>query len=376
MVPASANNYIDACQVVLTTIYIIRVRAAIVKIIRIGVVVAVAISALSVLAPAARAQNLDSPGILQIQEVEAFRHLLEANDTLYIARYNIDWGNETQPYYLVDQTFIFQFMNDANVTVQSVTAYPFHNSGYGAGLVSWYFPGNSTDPSWGELGNVTIQETALFASPANVSYQLTADDYTSYTSPADIREAMRQFLIAQLLFIDLNWNEYYLAQGGDQREITLLEYLSDSKSYVLSTNGEAYMSGAIPGLDDMLPDLYMFNISVIDYEDKEHSQAAATAYDEQFDDTPVEEFKIAMGDFMGGVGSATAFSLMAVMLVMGNSIFTTMMYNRLFLGLMISVGPVLILTRLGLPDLALIMIAITITIVWAFFGILGRNSQG
>lgn len=325
---------------------------------------------------AARAQLAD-PVTLRIEEVQVFRHMAQANDTLYVARYNIDWGNTTQPHQAVDLTFDFLLYDDVGVVVGNKTAYPFHNGGYNQGIVSFYFEGNSTNPSWNELGNVTIQGTGLFGSPLpSVTYELTTDDYSSYTSPADIREELRQFIIAQANFIDFSWNEYWIGEGSEGRETDLLMYLQDQRSYVFSATGEAYFLEAITDLDVYCPQLFLVILSPLDYADKEHSQEALSQYQEQFDGTPIEEFKIAVSGWMGGIGSATAFSMFIVLFVAGNMMFTGMKWNNIYAGLMISLAPTWIMARMGLPDLGLMFLAAAMVIVAAFFLVLLKPSQG
>lgn len=321
--------------------------------------------------------QIPPPQTVEILEVQAFRHLVQANDTLYVIRYNIDWGNITQPVVAVDNTFDFILYDDAGVVVGNKTAPVFHNSGYNQGIVSFYFPGNTTNPSWGELGNVTVEGTAFFAAPPpSGNYTITADDYTTFTSPADIREDLRQFIVAQSMFIDYDWNDWWFAGGAQDRQANLLSYLQDYHSYVLSATGEAYYSFAIPDLETYCPILFLFTLSEIPYTQKDHSQAGKSAYEGQWEGTPVEDFRLAVADLMGGVGASTAFTILVVILVLANMAWTSVKYNRLYPGIMSSWGTVLILARMGLPDIAMVMLVATAAMLFALYGLLLRPGQG
>jgi len=269
--------------------------------------------------------QVEDPDTVEVLEVQVFRHLEEADDLLYILRYDIDWGNVSQPLLPVDSTFDFVLYDDAGAVVGNTTAPVFHNSGYNQGIVSFYFPGNTTNPSWGELGNVTIEgSTGVFGSPApGDTYTLTAEDYSSHTSPADIREELRQFIIAQSMFLDFDWNDFWISGGSEAREVDLLYYLQDSHTYVLSATGEAYYGLAIADLDTYCPQLFLFNLSEWTYTEKEHSQAAKAAYEEQFAGTPIEDFKIAIAELMGGIGATTAFTIITALIVLVNAGYTS-----------------------------------------------------
>lgn len=339
-------------------------------------VLIISLLALSLLTFTARAQ-LSGPSTLQIEDVQVFRHMAEADDILYIIRYNIDWGNETQPLQSVVQTFSFLLYDDAGAVVGNSTACPFHNEGYNQGIVSFYFPGNTTNPSWGELGNVTITGTGLFAAPPpSITYELTAEDYSSYTSPVDIREELRQFIIAQASFLDFSWNDYWIGIGSQGREVDLLQYLQDSRTYVLSTTGEAYLLQAIPDLDIYCPRLFLVTLSPLEYDEKDHSQAATSEYQDQFAGTPIEDFKDAISGWMGNIGVTTAFSILTVLFVAANMAFAGNKWNTIYPGLQASLGPVLIMGRMGFPDLALIFLSAAFVIIAAFFLLLLRPSQG
>jgi len=79
---------------------------------------------LSILAPAAYA-DLNTPDTVEIEEVRCWKHMLEPDDVLIVARYNVHYGNLTaQPYQSIDQTFRFAYGNSTGTELGNSTAYP------------------------------------------------------------------------------------------------------------------------------------------------------------------------------------------------------------------------------------------------------------
>lgn len=320
------------------------------------------------------------PSTLAIEQVHVFRYCLNATDKLYLLRYNVAWGNfSDQPYYSIDQTFNFLLYDSGGNLTGNKTAYAFHDLGYGKGVVAFYFSGigNDTGPSWGDLGNITIAGNSLFGnSTPNVTYTLQASDYSSYTTASDIREELRQYIIAQAMFLDSDWNQFWLSQGMTDQQVALLQYFSDSQSYVFSGAGEAYFSNAIPDISSMCPSLFAFSLNEITYNAQTHPLTAKTTYESQWAGTPIQEFKDAVAGLMGGVGASTAFTMLTMLFIMGNMIVCNIKWGRAYPGIMVSWGSVLILTRMGFPDIAVVMTGIMGVVLLALYFLFYRTGQG
>jgi hypothetical protein len=306
--------------------------------------------------------DLPDPDTLEVEAARVFRHMLEANDTLLIARYNVLYSNTTdQPTQPIDQTFNFIWHNANGTEVDTATAYAFNNYGYGKGCVAFYLAANATTaPSWGDLGNVTVRGTSLFDAPApEANYTLTAGDYTPYNSPADIREDLRQYVIANSLFLELDWNTFWANLGMEQRQVDLLIYIPPDYT-VLSTSGEGYWTETIDDLRDMCPLLFSLQILEPTYTDEEHPQTQATNYTERYADTPVEDFREGLSDFFGGIGEQTTGTILTVILMFAVAGFYVYKWNKPIIGILAAMPGALMFTIMGIPSMAIVFLIVAI----------------
>lgn len=334
---------------------------------------------IALLATPALATALTSPTTLEVIDVHVFTNMIQPHDQLYIVHWNISWGNSSDvPFLPINKTFRFVLQDSSGNVTGNITGIGQEwTNGYEQGLVSFYFPGNTTDPAWGDLGNVTIIGSSLWGnSTPSVTYTLQSTDFTSYTSPADVREELRQYLISMAMFLDLSWNDYWLAKGAASGSVELLQWLSDSATYVFSAAGESYFGAVIPNLGRMCPALYALQLSEITYTAQTHTGNASTEAQNQWIGTPVDEFRHAVSDMMGGVGTTTAFTFLTLVFVLGNMMFVSMKWGKAYPGLMVAWGPVLILTRMGFPDMAIVMLCVMAAFMLCVYILFMRPSQG
>lgn len=317
-------------------------------------------------APVAQAQSLSDPTTIEIEDAKCFRHMLEADDYLCVARYNIVWANESdQPVLSVDQAFEFLYEDESGCTVGNITAFPFHNLGYGKGLVAFYFEGNNTacgsqTPDWEELGNITVQGNAYFGSPPpSDTYTLAASDYTEGTSPADIREELRQYLIAQALFLELDWNQFWVDLGASQRTIDLLTFISSTYT-VLSTSGEAYLTEVIDDLQDMCPLLFSIQITTLEAEENEYDYAMSEEFKGTFDDTPIGDAMEASSSLLGGVGVQVVGTIATVLAVIAVMVVCARKWQRASPGILIAFPLVIISVRAGFFEMAIMAVFVAL----------------
>lgn len=315
--------------------------------------------------------DLPSPDTIEIEAARVFRHMLEANDTLLIARYNVSYANSTsQPPQPIDQTFSFIWHNSNSTAISNTTAYAFHNMGYGKGAISFYLAANSTNTTWGDLGNVTARGTSLFDPPApEANYTLQSGDYSPYNSPADIREDLRQYIVANSMFLELDWNQFW-ANLGMERQVDLLMQIPQTDYAVLSPSGEGYWVNTIDNLRDICPLLFALQIIEPTYIDEEHPGTQAETYRQCYAGTPVEDFKEGLSDFFGGIGIGTVCTILTVIFVMCVAGFYTFKWQKPIIGLLGAMPGVLILTIMGFPEMAIILLATAIavlTFVVSFF---------
>ncbi len=327
--------------------------------------------------------DLPDPDTVEIEAVRVFRHMLEANDTLVVARYNVHYGNSSQqPTQPIDRTFEFLYIDAGNCTVGNITAYPFHNQGYDLGVVAFYFGANNTacagnaTPTWGEAGNITVIGSALFDDPKPTdSYILTSDDWSPYSSPADIREDLRGFIISNALFLELNWNEFWIDFGADNRQLSMVDYIAPYYT-VLAPAGEGYFTVVISDLRDMCP--LLFSIQIIDpaYADKTFTQSLSDTYKSTYDDTPVGVFQEALSDMFGGVGEQVMGTIVTIIIMILLMAYCAKKWGRASPWLLISFPAVIILVRMGFTEMSLMFLAAALGVLLIAYAFFFSKGQG
>lgn len=328
------------------------------------------------LIPASVYADVPDPDTIEIESVQVFRHMLQANDTVCLLRYNIGYGNTTQPDEPVDQTFIFTWVDSTgNTTLGNTTAVPFHNLGYGKGCVSFYLD-SDYGAYWGNLGNVTVQGTALFDAPVpSDTYTLQSGDYSTYASPADIREELRQFVIANAMFLELNWNEFWMITGAEGRQIDLLAFISPQYT-VLSSTGEGYFTQVIANLRSMCPLLFSVQILNPTYTDQEFDQSLAETYADTYEGTEVENFLEGSSEFFGNIGAQTIGTILTIALVLFTMGFCAWKWQRATPGIVIAFPAVLVLTRMGFPDMIIVIASVGFAVLLLAFTLFFKPGAG
>jgi hypothetical protein len=203
------------------------------------------------------ALSLTLPSSMSIPDVKVFRNLAETGDMLYIFEYDIaftsDNYSQTTP---ASDSFIFRLYNTDGVTLLAATTpyiYSFFGSnGYGHGVSSFYFSANTTKPTWGSAVTIELYGVPAYFSPAqSYSYTLTTSKYTTSTT----EEANRAELYNYVLILSDRLASYYHSTG------IILKATSDS-GIILSSYGELYFRGAIPGLQSLCPTLFYIQVYV------------------------------------------------------------------------------------------------------------------
>jgi hypothetical protein len=99
------------------------------------------------------AASVPQPTTLEIQGIDAYQNALEDGDQLYLITYYV-MVNSTQS---IDALFIFRLRDDTDLEIASTEAFPFHDLGYGLGLVAFYFEADDPAiPTWGSNLSVEV----------------------------------------------------------------------------------------------------------------------------------------------------------------------------------------------------------------------------
>src|SRR4030042_5220571 len=173
------------------------------------------------------AVTIANPNVTAINETYIWRNVLETGDFLAVSRYTVRYN--TIPQLDIAQAFSFRLMNSSNITELGVTeAYPYKTSGYGEGIVSWYFS-SDTAPAWGSQYVIRIQgKTTAFTTPPTYSYQIATTSYSTLTNTDDVKKNIANRIILMANNLGTTWS------------VTMIE--DTDIGTVLSGTGESYFS--------------------------------------------------------------------------------------------------------------------------------------
>jgi hypothetical protein len=238
------------------------------------------------------------PTSVSVSNFHVYRHLLQPDDFLVVADYDIEYG--AIPTLNIDKTFIFRLLDTDNVTeLGSFLAYPAYTGGYGQGVISFYFD-NVTAPAWGLSYPIRVDENpSAFITPLFFNFSLSASNYSSATTQAQSRNEMYADIIARAQALSL---VYAVALTDNSGGIT-----------VLSAYGEAYFRMAIPGIDSLCPQLFYIQVQNPDYTKRTWSYTFATLLSDTFSGTFMMTGEQGLADLFG-VGRQTMWGIVTFIL--------------------------------------------------------------
>lgn len=213
----------------------------------------------------ATARAMDEPDSVNLSDIMLFQDLITTGDILAVAPYNIPFG--TTPADDISDTFLFEMRSENSTSlVGTVTAYPFYDSGYGQGLVSFYLESGG---SWGDAYVFRVQQNpAYYPSAQYWDFTIGA---TNYNGESDQALALRAYVIARAQELEIPYN---------------MELISSNDGVItLSTYGEIYFQNAIPGLATMAPALFSLQVRTPDYTKRSWDYTVANALRTQFQGT-------------------------------------------------------------------------------------------
>lgn len=299
--------------------------------------------------------DLNEPDTIELEATRVWRHMLEADDLLLIARYNVHYGNYTaQPYQPITETFYFTYAESAESTVVgNETAYPFFNLGYAKGLVAFYWEADDEDkPAWDDLGNVTITGTDLFDTPPSGTYTLTAADWTSGTQPSTQREDLRQWLLNNLMFLDLDWNNWYADHGFTEKIVGLVGTAGGTYN-VASAQGEAYLTLTIENIKRMVPLLFMVQTDYPFHEETDWTLEQQLNYEALHEGDVVGNATEALSSLIGGVGRIWTSTLVIIIGAIACVIACQTAWQKASCGMLMAYVIILMATPEGLFQMGL-----------------------
>jgi hypothetical protein len=238
--------------------------------------------------------------------IRVFRNLVETGDSLYIFHYKIAFTDDLYPVQTASDTMTFNLYNSSGNESFSFAPYVypyFESNGYGDGIASIYFAAADSAPAWGSAARLTIGGwPAYFSGLTEFSYTLTTNDYITATSQEDNQAALKTLV---LLWCD-RLTSIYSTSG------VVLKAASDS-GQVLSDDGIAYFTGAIPGLIAMCPALFYIQVYVPTNMDTAYDMTMGELYGARAAGSEWMDGFEAMGHGLGVSGTVVATFLFAIL---------------------------------------------------------------
>jgi hypothetical protein len=182
------------------------------------------------------AASVPQPTDLELREVVAYENVREDGDQVYLVTYYITI-NATQG---ADQLFIFR-LKDNDETIATAAAFPYHDQGYGLGVVAFYMSAGDA-PAW--TGNVSVQVIGnpLVEWDGDIPSAV-VDDITWNTGTA---QEVASLLSSKILYLAT-----LLGQSWGVEMVTTVQGVT-----TLTSAGASYFMVVIPYAGEILP--YIF----------------------------------------------------------------------------------------------------------------------
>ena len=235
------------------------------------------------------------PDTFEIDTAAVATGLQEDGDWLIFARYNVAWALEASyPDDPLPEKVVVQLLDpDTDDVLASTAPFPYYNNGYDMGLVSIYMtPVEAASLEWEEqyiIRLVTLPDA--FTSSDTYEYVLPANEYcnSGTASQNANRSWIRTYCLNTASALETNWG---VSTALTQQSINM----------VLSEVGEAYYVRVAPGLQDLVPHLFLATDEVPDFTEETYTGTHARALVDQWgtDDNIVNAGKEGIGGIMGG----------------------------------------------------------------------------
>jgi hypothetical protein len=217
------------------------------------VIIALFIALAAMLPFSTTAYAIDLPDSLEIKSAAAFRDLIETGDTFIVfhGKANYDSYNGTYPTTPASLSILLRFYADNGTQLASAAPYvysPFENAGYGDFVSGFYLTANES-PTWGAGHYINIAGKPAYFTPVPTptNYTLISSDYTTVTGSEDNQLALYIYIMG----LADAFNSIYT--DVPMKSVTDI-------GTVLSAYGEAYFKSALPGLEDLCPDLFYIQV--------------------------------------------------------------------------------------------------------------------
>jgi len=237
-------------------------------------------------------------------EIDMYRNLLETGDVLCLIYTNIPYA--AAPDANVEEAFIWRLIDTDNVTeLGSTIGYAYNDDGYGYNVFAMYF--SAADALVWESDYIVrlSGNPAIFVTPPEYNWAVDVSDYSSLIASADVRAALAARILLISTDIDKRW--------GLGAALSLL--METETGTVLSEYGEAFLRGAIYGLQALCPTIFRFSVGNIEVTDRTWSDEYAENLTGMYAGTWVQTAKDA-----GATLAGTSYDWMTILLIVGMGI--------------------------------------------------------
>jgi len=278
--------------------------------------------------------NPDS--IPTVENVWAFRNVLETGDFLIILHENTPFAI-TPTDYTYSEAFIWRWLNGSTELAQSL-GYDFFEDGYGDNIIAFYLDAADA-PAWAGTYTLTLSGTpSAYASPPEYSYSIPSSSYSLLTDTTAVKAAIADRIISLANTLNTRW--------GLTTAQSLLQ--ETETATVLSLQGQSFFRGAIYGLQGMAPAAFSLTIGDLVVTDRTWTTTYLTSLEAQHTGNYIETGFDAGEDFLG-----VDYNLAGILLVLGMGLFLVMLHwyiagGNVWRGFVEMSAPLVISTRLGI----------------------------
>lgn len=172
-------------------------------------------------------------------------------------------------------------------------------NGYQYGITGFYFSADDA-PAWSGTYTVNLEgnPTQWDTLPTPSIWAIASGDYSTGIDQIDNQDELELWLYDAVQAIETDWDV-----PGELATST-------ASGIVLLVAGQYYMTGAIPGLNYMAPDIFIMTDAPIEYpDDADWPNNRGEAEETSYTGTPIEATKDLLSTCMGGINPTIASAI-------------------------------------------------------------------
>jgi hypothetical protein len=236
-----------------------------------------------ILFPINSALAIATPTTCAINSIYAFRNVDETSDMLFLV-------DETTTYLTLpaenaySAILTIMYKADGVTQVAISTIYAFHTAGYGRSIVAFYLNAASVTSNgltWLDAVNFKVygNPTLTWAPTAPATVLTHVSYWSTETAKANVQSELASRIIVMMQTLDTSW-------GTAGTTDSLLTNTTDGVK--LSSIGQAYILGVLPGVNVIAPDAFSVVVTAPDIHKKVYGNAGALATAAQLLLTPFD----------------------------------------------------------------------------------------